>query len=119
MTVDEFRGTGGHALDSLLRMTGLVSPVQPDELAMLSQAYLGARYPPFPPRGAPTVPLAMYGAVDAENALEVAKIRDMELALADSRKALDAQTEDAVGLAAEMAEMHQQVMPLQLSIKQL
>jgi HEPN domain-containing protein len=73
VTGDEFRGTGGHALDSLLRMTGLVSPVQPDELALLSQAYLGARYPPFPPRGAPTVPLAMYGAVDAENALEVAK----------------------------------------------
>ena len=49
-----------------------------------------------------------------QHALEVEKKRDMELALADARKALDAQTEDAVGLAAEMAEMHQQVMQLKV-----
>ena len=77
VTGDEFGGMAGHALDSLLdsllRMNGLVSPVQPYELALLSKAYLGTRYPPFPPRGAPTVPLAMYGAVDAEKALEVAE----------------------------------------------
>jgi hypothetical protein len=53
-----------------------------------------------------------------QHALEVAKKRDMELALADMRKALDRKTEEAVGLAAEMAEMHQQVMQLKVDTAQ-
>ena len=52
VTGDEFRGSNGHSLRSLMQQTGLTSPVAHDALDRLSKAYLASRYAAFPPRGA-------------------------------------------------------------------
>ena len=62
----------GHDLETLASRAGLRPPVASADLLLLSRAYLGARYPPFPPLGAPTNPLALYSEHDAEAAYQTA-----------------------------------------------
>ena len=69
VTGDEFRGSNGHSLRSLMQQTGLTSPVAHDALDRLSKAYLASRYAAFPPRGTPSTPFSAYSSHDADEAL--------------------------------------------------
>jgi len=72
VTGEEFRGTTGHNLASLMDQLGGDAPLSAAKLQRLSKAYLGTRYPVFPPTAAPTLPSAAFSAVDAQEALEQA-----------------------------------------------
>jgi len=70
VTGEEFHGAQGHDLASL--MAHLDSPLPVAELQRLSRAYLGTRYPAFPPQAAPTLPSAAFSSSDAHEALDQA-----------------------------------------------